>query len=187
MRRYYHIPKDKFEDVIFYLNGREYFSYEYKIDEEYRKAQKIHAVEYKEHCYIVDITQNFCIKVYSSIKREGKEVSRDKGKDSIKVVAACNCLSPIHDPYSITERLETWEHNFKEQLLEVLISLGNVGKCPKGNHIMELKRNNQNGKIFIGCTHFLTSGCRGSSNITINQGIHCPKIKHGDQIFPYRY
>lgn len=114
----------------------------------------------KEYCYIIPLTNRICIKVYSSVDRD-TDLSRGKGKDSIKFVAAReNDLKPIRKKFTHTYRIDTWRNNFVNNMAKVLESLGNDIKCSCGGRF-RLISTRDGSRNFLSCENYKIRNCRG--------------------------
>ena len=123
--------------------------------------QKVEA-NIKEYCYIIPLTNGICIKVYSNVDR-CTDLSRGKGKDSIKFVAAKESdLKPIRKKFTHTYRIDTWRNNFVKNIAKVLKSLGNDMKCPCGGRF-RLISTRDGSRNFLSCENYKEKNCRGRS------------------------
>jgi hypothetical protein len=115
-----------------------------------------------EYCFLLPLNQHAVVKVYSSVDRN-TDVSREVGKDSIKIVLAKRTdLKPIRPKFTHVYRIETWKENFRIHLREALESyLGRLLKCEECAGVLILKKSSKN-RNFIGCSNFQTNGCRNS-------------------------
>lgn len=125
------------------------------------------STEIKERCFLIPLNEHALVKIYSTIdKLTG--VSRERGRDSIKLVLAKpRDLKPIRPKFTHVYRLNTWPGNFRQHLREVLESyLGRDLKCRRTKCGGELiLKKTKRGTNFIGCSNYQTNGCREAINL----------------------
>lgn len=158
--RFVVIKADEFKDWIFRRGKhREFDNDEYKLDlDNWQTERRVTSKEINEFCLRISLGHNICLKIYTSIDKITRE-SRDRGKDSIKIVVANeSTLEPIRGRITHTYRRDNWKENLDKNLVEALEKLYGVEniKCPnkKCRGKLIIKRNRDKDQTFLGCTRW---------------------------------
>ena len=170
-RAYKEIRKDEFE----YFFKRCYYGFEIpkktydylENSEEMKKFWKEKDVdsELKEYIYLILLTDDYGIIVYSSVDKR-TNLSRDCDRDAIRlVVVDFDRLEPIRKSRKVL-RIETWRKNFIKNTDEMIAGLGNDMKCESCGAKMTLKGSRKTKKNFLGCEKFVKNKC-ATRNIMI--------------------
>lgn len=160
------ISREEFENYLKQYYFREFSNEEYKVNWVLSRdgnEWKLSDIPIFEICYIIPLSDKYCIKVYSTIDKSTL-MARKKGDDSIKLVTArLSDLKPVKGKYSHIQRIFSWRDNFEQRINKILEDLGNNLECDCGGRYRMLK--NRSNINFLGCTKYSENKCKGKTII----------------------
>ena len=156
IKSYKPFTKEKFENLLAKISPSiEFFGDFYYVDWifDHNEWKQVN-IEIKECCYFLAWSNDYCIRIYSSVDRE-TGVSRNVGDDAIRVVAASTTDGkPVRRKFTRINRNGNWQINLRKRISKILESFDVDIKCTKCGNVLFLKRNSKDNSRFLGCSNF---------------------------------
>jgi|GEM_PF-2979453 ssDNA-binding Zn-finger/Zn-ribbon topoisomerase 1 len=158
--------KSEFDQFLSRYYFSEFKKIYYDFDWSYENRRWIRKnIEINEFCYLIYLTDKYCLKIYSSIER-GDKKSRGYGLDAIRIVPIRReDLKPIRIKFKRVNRGFNWKNNFRLRISEILENLGNDMRCPRCEAKLVMRKNIKRRVNFLGCSRF--PDCNGNRNIEV--------------------